>query len=410
MTQLSSNEEFDYIVIGAGIGGLVVASRLGEDGTKSILLIEAGPDLKEDPRIKTPGLVTTLFGDEKIDWNFISEPQLHANGRQITQPRGRVVGGSSSLNFSMIMYPSCHDFEAWGELGNKGWNTENMAPYLRKFHKYTAPDHAVAEQLGLHSYLDPSQQGRSGPVPVCFPATYGTFNRAWDETFAKLGWQDTRDPIGGAKLGAFTCPLSVHPENSTRGLATVYPIDRPNISLLTETVVERILFTAGDGSNGRPTATGVQINGERGQRKVILARKEVILSAGSLHSPQLLEISGIGGAKLLKKHGIPVVVNLPGVGENLQDHCISSISYKVAEGQVSGDIMRDPQVAQSVMELYQKTKTGPLAGLPISVAFLPLVDGSKRASTEDRRHIIDTHLTSAPMENSGTFSAQQNPN
>lgn len=402
MTRASPYEEFDYIVVGAGIGGLVVASRLSEDGTKSILLIEAGPDRTEDPRIKTPGLVTTLFGDPEIDWGFMSEPQLHVNGRQIPQPRGRVLGGSSALNFSMIMYPSRQDFEAWKELGNERWSAESMAPYLRKFHTYTAPDRAVSEQLALDSYLDPSQQGCSGPLPVSFPATYGTFNRAWDETFAELGWQDVNDPILGAKLGAYTCPLSVDAENSTRGSAAVYRIDRLNISLLTETLVERILFTSDDGSNGRPTATGVQLSGVGG-KKVVSARREVILSAGSLQSPQLLEISGIGDAKLLQKHGIPVVVDLPGVGENMQDHCISSISYKVAENQTSGDIMRDLQVAQSVMELYQKTRMGPLAGLPVSVAYVPLVDGRKQASTEDRHHIIDTHLNSAPTA-SGSIS------
>ena len=406
MTPASLSEEFDYIVVGAGIGGLVVASRLSEEGTKSILLIEAGPDSTEDPRVKTPGLTTTLYGDKEIDWAFISEPQLHVNGRQIPQPRGRMVGGSSALNFSMIMYPSHRDFEAWKKLGNEGWSAESMAPYLRKFHKYTAPDRAVAEQLALDSYLDPNQQGCSGPLPVSFPATYGVFNRAWDETFAKLGWQNGDDPILGTKLGAFTCPLSVDAENSTRGSANVYRTDRPNISLLTETLVERILFASDNRTNGRPTATGVQINGEGG-RKVVSARKEVILCAGSLQSPQLLEVSGIGNAELLQKYGIPVIVDLPGVGENLQDHCISSISYKVAEDQVSGDIMRDPQVVQSVMELYQKTRTGPLAGMPISVAYLPLVDGCKQASTEDCHHIINTGLTSAPTANSGIgLSAQ----
>ncbi|KAI9368842.1 hypothetical protein BJX61DRAFT_546149 [Aspergillus egyptiacus] len=385
--------EYDYIIIGAGIGGLVLTSRLSEDRTQTVLLIEAGPDGRNDPRIQTPGLVTTLFDDEKVDWGFMTEPQAHVNGRQIPQPRGRVVGGSSALNFSMVMYPSRGDFDAWAKLGNPSWEAETMAPYLRRFHTYTAPGEEVKEMLGLDGYLDPARQGDSGPLPVSFPATYGDFNRAWDETFEGLGWTKTKDedPIRGRRLGAFTCPLSVDAETATRGSAAAYPTDRPNVSLLTETVVERILFAADADADGQPAATGVQINSPDGQKLTLSARKEVILCAGSLHSPQLLELSGIGDADLLRRHDIPVVVDLPGVGENLQDHCISSISYRVADGQVSGDIMRDPQVVQSVLELYQQTRTGPLAGMPISVAYLPLVDGVQQASTDDCRQLLDAH-------------------
>ncbi|KAJ5770973.1 aryl-alcohol dehydrogenase [Penicillium nucicola] len=405
MISSSLGDEFDYIIIGAGIGGLVVASRLSEDDTKSILLIEAGPDCAGDPRVEIPGLVTTLYGDDKLDWGFMSEPQLEVNGRQIPQPRGRMLGGSSGLNFSMIMYPSDQDFEAWQKLGNELWSAETMAPYVRKFHRYKPPDQVIIDQLGLDGYLDPSKQGCSGLLPVSFPSTYGIFNRAWNETFARLGWQNSDDPILESKMGGFTCPLSVNPEVSTRGSANAYRIERANLLLLTETRAERIIFASEDKSNGQRIATGVQIAGVGG-RKLVSARKEVILCAGSLQSPQLLEISGIGNAELLQKHNIPVIVNLPGVGENLQDHCISSISYKVNDDQVSGDILRDPRVAQSAMELYQKTKTGPMVGMPISVAYLPLVDGCQRASAEDRRHIINAHQSAPTPHNSISLGTQ----
>ncbi|KAJ5578820.1 aryl-alcohol dehydrogenase [Penicillium hetheringtonii] len=384
MTQPSQYGEFDYIIVGAGIGGLVIASRLSEND--SVLLVEAGPDRTQDPRVSTPGLTTTLYGDNEVDWDFMTEPQVHVNGRQIPQPRGRMIGGSSSLNFSMVMYPSQQDFEAWERLGNKQWGAERMAPYLRKFHKYPPPDHTVAKQLGLDAYLIPSDQGSYGPLPVSFPASYGVFNQAWDETFARLGWQNEEDPINGTKLGAFTCPLSVNANDSSRGSASVYSIDRSTVTLLTETRVEKILFDSSGSLNRRPKATG------------------------SLQSPQLLELSGVGNPELLQKCGITVIVDLPSVGENLQDHCISSISYKVAEDQVSGDIMRDSQVAQSVMELYQKTRTGPMAGMPISVAYLPLVDGRKQASPDIRRNIISsrpsTNGTSLSMQTQAEIVAQ----
>lgn len=401
MTASTTHQEYDYIVIGAGVGGLVVTSRLSEDPNTTVLLIEAGSNRTGDPRIETPGLLTTLFGDNDVDWGFLSEPQAHVNGRQIPQPRGRVVGGSSALNFSMVLYPSQRDFDMWQALGNPGWGADEMAPYLRKFHTYTAPDEEMSRFLALDSYMAPSEQGQTGPLPVSFPAAYGPFNQAWHEAFAKLGWNDANDPIQGRKLGAFMPPLSVRAEDATRGAATAYEVDRPNVTVLAETRVERILFAAGDGTGGQRTATGVRVRHAQGT-EVIPARNEVILCAGSLHSPQLLELSGIGHPALLQKHSIPAVVDLPGVGENLQDHCISAISYKVANGQVSGDVMRDPQVVQSLLELYQKTRSGPLAGMPISAAYLPLVDGKEKASKEETHRIVtetlQTHFGACSQE------------
>ncbi|CAG7918920.1 unnamed protein product [Penicillium olsonii] len=399
MESLQGDEQFDYIVIGAGIGGSVVASRLSEDPTQSVLLIEAGPDCADDPRVEIPGLVTTLYGDAKLDWGFMSEPQEHVNGRRIPQPRGRMVGGSSALNLSLIMYPSDNDFQNWKDLGNEAWSPNIMAPYLRRFHRYIAPERDVVEQLGLDEYVNPSNQGSSGPLPVSFPSSYGIFNRAWNETFAKLGWQNSDDPILGTKMGGFTCPLSVDPETSTRGSANAYRPKRSNLVLLAETRVEKILLTSESTPDGLINATGVQINCQ-GEPKVITARKEVILSAGSLQSPQLLELSGVGNPVILRRHGIPVILDLPGVGENLQDHYISMISYKVSDDQVSGDIMRNARVAQDSMELYQKAKTGPMVGMPVSVAYLPLVDRCKRASLEDRCHIINEYRNATTPDDS----------
>ena len=176
MSRSSSSQTFDYIVVGGGIGGLIVASRLSEDATSSVLLIEAGPDCRGDARIDTPGLLTTLYGDPKVDWDFMSEPQAHVNGRQIPQPRGRVLGGSSALNFSLILYPSQQDFDAWAAMGNEGWGAQEMGAYMRRFHTYVSPDDSSAELLGLDGYMDKNQQGSLGPLPVGFPAVYGPFN------------------------------------------------------------------------------------------------------------------------------------------------------------------------------------------------------------------------------------------
>ncbi|PLB46523.1 aryl-alcohol dehydrogenase [Aspergillus steynii IBT 23096] len=392
MADLKSS--YDYIVIGAGIGGLTVASRLSEDVDVNVLLVEAGANRMGDPRVETPGFIGLQYGNPEFDWDYMSEPQVHANNRQIGQPRGRMVGGSSGMNFSLIMYPSSANFEAWESLGNDGWGAETMAPYLRKFHTYTSPSETTSKLLATDRYMKEHDQGADGPVPVTLPDIYGPFNEAWDKTFEQLGFSSDADPIAGRKLGAFTSPLSVDPKTGQRGYAAAYyspeVAQRPNFDLISEAMVERILLN--NEADGEVVATGIQIRTKDGKQQQISGGREVILSAGTLNSPQLLELSGIGSKEVLQKHDIPVVLDRPGVGENLQDHALTSLNFEIADGQISGDILRDPNVLQSVIKLYEETRGGPLAGMPISVAYLPLVDHEGKLSQEIVEDLLAKHL------------------
>ncbi|KAL7654183.1 hypothetical protein ACMYSQ_008848 [Aspergillus niger] len=410
MTGLKS---YDYIIVGAGIGGLVLASRLTEDANVRVLLIEAGANRMGDPRIETPGFLETLYGNPDFDWDYMSEPQVHVNNRQIAQPRGRVVGGSSTMNFSVIMYPSEANFAAWKSLGNEGWGPEDIAPYLRKFHTYTPPSEETAAFLSLDKYMKQDNQGKDGPIPVTLPDVYGPFNQAWDETFSHLGWRTDVDPISGRKVGAFTSPLSVDGATGRRGYAGAYyspkVAERPNLDLLAETMVERVLLTKD--ADGLATATGVQVKTKGEETREIAANREVIICAGSLNSPQILELSGIGKRDLLEKHSIPVVVDRPGVGENLQDHCLAAVSFEVADGQISGDITRDPNVVQSLIKLYEETHSGPLAGMPVSMAYLPLMDHDGRLSSEKVVELLtqhlDQHMKDAPSAQQQQYALQR---
>lgn len=309
------------------------------------------------------------------------------------------------MNFSAILYPSKANLDAWAKLGNEGWNGENMAPYFRKFQNFHPPSAEVSKSLSM-DYVNEKAQGYGGPVETSFGDGYGPFNEAWVETFKILGYHLPGDPIEGEKIGAFTNPYSLDPKTKTRGYSasTYYKgaAHRSNLRLLTEASVEKVVLKKSE--DGSVTATGVQFVTEKGERMTVSAQKEVILSAGSIKSPQILELSGIGGKELLNTHGIPVVIDNPQVGENLQDHPLSSMSFEVADDQLSGDILRDPAIFEAVLKLYQETSSGPLSGTPLSVAYMPLVDINGSLSKAQVQEVLEKYLDNVEY---ASFPAQK---
>jgi len=282
-----------------------------------------------------------------------------------------------------------------------------MLPYYQKFHTFTLPSAQVRENLAL-SYFDDALQGTSGPIQASFGEEQGPLEIAWPKTFNNLHLNMTGDHLSGTAFGGFSNPGTIDPKTKTRSYAgsAYYSADvasRTNLRVLTEALAERILF---QGSVRNAVATGVQFTANDGIRRTVNARREVIVSAGTLQSPHILELSGIGCKSLLESNGIDVVIDNPYVGENLQDHAVGHMSFEVEDGVPSADAFRDPQVAEAAMALYQASKSGPLAASTYSSAFTPVNGSSDMPSKGEVQHLLDKYQVDQVQANYPGYKQQ----
>ncbi|KAG8163245.1 hypothetical protein KVR01_006542 [Diaporthe batatas] len=394
---MALHDLYDYIIVGGGTAGLVVASRLSEDPDVSVLVVEAGGDKSKDPAVVIPGMMGALYGKDEYDWNFSSVPQPYLNNRTISQARGRMLGGSSALNFSMMVYPGKPIIDAWETLGNHGWNFETLWPYYRKFAKTHLPSKVAREACRTDSYHDPCiSDAESGPLAVSLGDGFGPNNTAWMDAFEELGLKLTSDPRTGVAVGAFQQAASIDPVKKTRASAvSAYLTEevraRPNLSILTDTLASRIILDKSDDSTSQAIAKGVEVRSKDGVTRCIRAGIEVILSAGALQTPQILELSGVGDREILTKQDIPVIIENSNVGCNLQDHPIVCESFEVADNIMSGDILRDPGLLEAVVSQYQASQDGPLGQSIISSAYVPMVDSTGVLSSEARTEFFESH-------------------
>ncbi|KAF3402984.1 Oxygen-dependent choline dehydrogenase [Talaromyces pinophilus] len=352
-------QEADYVIVGGGTSGLVVAHRLSEDPNVSVIVLEAGEDLRADP-LEIP-----------------DNP---------SEPQGKMLGGSSGINGQTFVPPSVSTIDSWSKLGNSTWTHDALLPYFMKSYTLHLPDGKTQTHLRL-DWVDHSIQGESGPLQVSFPADLQSpLAKAWIDAFNSIGYNATADPHSGKAIGAFNNLATVDPRTRTRSYAaSAYgtpALQRPNVRILTGTVVERVVLD----SSG-PSVKAIGANAfVRGQEHTFMALKEVILAAGAINTPKLLELSGIGNSKILNEHGITPVIENPNVGENLQDHLMSGLSFEVVDGVVTGDALlrQEPEALSAAMKMYADDLAGPLTiGGVQSSAFMPMLefdgpDGEKR--------------------------------
>ncbi|KAB5522900.1 choline dehydrogenase [Coniochaeta sp. 2T2.1] len=316
----------DYIIVGGGAAGAAVATRLSLGLPRScILLIEAGPSAPDELRINVPGMKGSTIGTV-FDYNFTTVPQQHVNNRVFPAPRGRVLGGSTALNLMTYDRASTPEYDAWEELGNRGWNWKSMLKYMTKSENFTGANTPTYGSAGV---------GHTGPIKAVVNRYIPEQQNLWIPTLQSLGVPKNLESLGGNPLGVMWQPSSIDPTHYNRSYsANAYlPVAGSNLLVLTSTVVDKVNLKA---SGNKQVATGVTLS--TGQ--TITAAREVILSAGSIQSPGLLERSGIGQPSVLSALNITQKVNLPGVGENLQDHLRIQSSYQLNPNYTSYDILK----------------------------------------------------------------------
>jgi choline dehydrogenase len=292
--------EADHVIVGAGSAGCAVAFRLAEAGRSVILLEHGGSD--RGPFINMPGALSFPMNMPRYDWGFRTEPEPHLGGRVLATPRGKVVGGSSSINGMVYVRGHARDFDRWAEMGAQGWAHADVLPYFRRMEAWHAGDEA-----------DPAWRGLDGPVHVTRGRRANPLTRAFIEAGRQAGYEVTEDYNGAKQEGFGAMEMTVWKgERWSAAKAYLRPALATGRVQLVRGLAHRVVI-----EDGR--ATGVAY-GRPGGVSVARARGEVILAASSINSPKLLMLSGIGPAAHLAAHGIRVLADRPGVGRNLQDH------------------------------------------------------------------------------------------
>ncbi|MDX6349529.1 MAG: choline dehydrogenase [Streptomyces sp.] len=387
---MTNPQIFDYVVVGAGAAGSVLTEKLSQKPTTSVLVLEAGPD-DRNRAIHVPGVFPTLFGTE-VDWAYHTEPQAELGGRRVYWPRGRVLGGSTSINAMMWVRGFAADYDEWAELSGPGWSYEALLPYFRSIERVegnTDPDQGSAGVMSIRNQRSP----RSHTGAFLEAAVEVGFDEVTPNTAAPTGFSQTMvTQKNGRRFSAVDGYLK--PARS-----------RPNVTIHTGAHATRVVF------EGR-RASGVEYF-RGGERQFAAARREVVLSGGVVSTPQLLMLSGIGDADDLREKGVEVVADSPEVGRNLRDHVSVPITVEAAgdtlvavrslSSRINYLVRRSGMLASNSAEAYGFVRSRSDLTLPdIEIVFSPNVMPDPR-QPQPARHGVTLNAILLVPESAGTI-------
>ncbi len=348
-----SNSQAEYVVVGAGSAGCVLADRLSADGAR-VMLLEAGPtDIH--PMIHVPAGVLKLLKNSWVNWNYETDPEPGIAGRQIAWPRGRVLGGSSSINGMLWIRGNPADYDGWAQMGCRGWSFDEVRPHFKSIERY-APG-------------DATHRGKSGPILVEDYRTTLDLTHRFVEAAQQAGIPFTKD-LNGAEseaVGYSQMSRNGRFRGSTARTFLAQAKRRPNLRIETGAFATRLLF------EGR--AASVSPISQGGQEHEVRAAREVVLSGGTINSPHLLQVSGVGSAEHLKSIGVPVVHDLPGVGANLSDHYGIRVSHRVKDASSINEYSRGLRLAGEVVRWVTTGRGALTFGVSSAQAFARSRDG-----------------------------------
>ncbi|WP_428527078.1 GMC family oxidoreductase [Roseibium sp.] len=372
----------DFVIVGAGSAGCVIANRLSANPDTKVILLEAG-GADRNPWIHIPVGYFKTMHNPSVDWCYKTEPDPGLNGRQLDWPRGKVLGGSSSLNGLLYVRGQPQDYDRWRQMGNTGWGWDDVLPLFKR---------SEDQERGADAY-----HGQGGPLSVSDMRLRRPICDAWVEAAQAAGYPLNPDYNGAEQEGVGYFQLTTrNGRRCSSAVAFLKPVrSRSNLQIVTRAATTRILF------EGR-RATGVVYRDTEGREHTVKARAEVILSAGAIGSPQLLMESGIGEAQHVKEQGIDIVADLPGVGKNLQDHLQARLVFKCNEPTLNDEVRSLLNQARIALK-YALFRAGPMTmAASLATGFLRTGD---HVDTPDIQFHVQPWSADSPGEGVHPFSA-----